>query len=127
MGDSTNLPEVDINAIATDLNNKMDRDGSNVETLSQSFINNLFTSLLPDYDNGTSITLPFTASENGWLIGYCNAVGTTEGSLFVNGKGIGREAGDYIDVQIPLGVGDIVTQTNINNNVLKFYPLRQAT
>ena len=27
MVDSTNLPEVDINQIATDLNNKMDRDG----------------------------------------------------------------------------------------------------
>lgn len=29
MVDSTKLPEVDINAIATDLNNKMDRDGVN--------------------------------------------------------------------------------------------------
>lgn len=29
MVDSTNLPEVDINQIATDLNNKMDRDGVN--------------------------------------------------------------------------------------------------
>ena len=29
MVDSTNLPEIDINAIATDLNNKMDRDGAN--------------------------------------------------------------------------------------------------
>lgn len=29
MVDSTNLPEVDINQIATDLNNKMDKDGVN--------------------------------------------------------------------------------------------------
>ena len=124
MVDSTNLPEVDINAIATDLNNKMDRDGSNVEALSQSFMN----MFMPDYANATSIgQLPFTASENGWLIGFCNAAGTTEGSLFVNGKEIGREAGDYIDVQIPLGVGDIVTGTNINSIGLKLCPLRQAT
>lgn len=31
MVDSTNLPEVDINAIATDLNNKVDKDGTNAE------------------------------------------------------------------------------------------------
>ena len=124
MVDSTNLPEVDINQIATDLNGKMDRDGSNVETLSQSFMN----MFMPDYANATGIEqLPFTASENGWLIGYCNAAGTTEASLYVNAREIGREYADYINVQIPLGAGDIVTETNINSIGLKFCPLRQAT
>ena len=55
MVDSTNLPEVDINAIATDLNNKMDKDGVNAEC---------------------PVVISRTANSNGgvteiWSDGYC--------------------------------------------------------
>ena len=40
MVDSTNLPEVDINAIATDLNNKADRDLVNITSSAQAIIDN---------------------------------------------------------------------------------------
>ncbi len=49
MVDSTQLPNVDINAIATDLNNKIDRDGVNI---TNSFLNQL----MPDYTTKVEIS-----------------------------------------------------------------------
>ena len=62
MVDSTNLPKVDINAIATDLNNKMDRDGVNASC---------------------PVVISRTANSYGgvveiWSDGYCVQTGITE-------------------------------------------------
>ena len=62
MVDSTNLPEVDINAIATDLNNKMDRDGVNASC----------PTLLSRTANSNSGVTEI------WSDGYCVQTGITE-------------------------------------------------
>lgn len=76
MVDSTNLPEVDINAIATDLNNKMDRDclnasdTGNIQMAKASMPSNKYIDLTLNASGST-----YTAPADGWF--YINKVSTS--------------------------------------------------
>lgn len=65
---------------------------------------------MPDFTTGVKLTgSTYTATYKCWLIGVNATIGNAEQSLYVNGCIVGKEAQDYIDVQIPLDVGDVVT------------------
>lgn len=103
MVDSTNLPEVDINQIATDLNGKMDRDGSNVETLSQSFMNKF----MPDYTRLQTITSPFTAPYNGLILWQNSGTGNPT----INGRTVyvgGNDERNEGSVTLILSKNDVI-------------------
>lgn len=103
MVDSTNLPEIDINAIATDLNNKMDRDGSNVETLSQSFMN----MFMPDYSRLEKVSSPYTASANGiilWNNGGSENCTINGYTVYIGGNDNSNEG----PVLLPLSKNDVI-------------------
>lgn len=118
MVDSTNLPEVDINAIATDLNNKMDRDGSNVETLSQTFMN----MFMPDYANAESISgKSYTASKNGYVNIYTFVI-SSGGTLRIkiNNKTVGSfeqvsHAERLGGMIFPVKKGDVIALSGTSN------------
>ena len=65
----------------------------------------------PDYSTAVSVTLPFTATYKGWLLGYASRSGGNS-TLYVNNFVVSREDADYANVQMLLDVGDEVTYTH---------------
>ena len=66
----------------------------------------------PDYSTAIALTSSdksFTATYRCWLLGYSLASAGTNQIVYVNNVAIGREAGDYISIQMPLDIGDVVT------------------
>lgn len=107
MVDSTNLPAIDINAIATDLNNKADRDLSNFATLSQSFINEITNNMMPDYTRLQTITSPFTAPYNGLVLWQNSGTGNPT----INGRNVyvgGNDASNEGSVTLILSKDDVI-------------------
>lgn len=108
MLDSTNLPEVDINAIATDLNNKMDRDGVNASC---------------------PTLLSRTANSNGgvteiWSDGYCVQTGVNEGGATLSGNRV-TLAQPFINEHYTMEAIIVAAQTaNFSNNATRFVNIR---
>lgn len=109
MVDSTNLPEVDINQIATDLNNKMDRDGVNASC---------------------PTLLSRTSNSNGgvvevWSDGYCVQTGHYDcGSLqtdITQTINLSKEYKDINFVITALSNRNNNVSTKINNQVFVIY------
>lgn len=117
----------DIDAIATDLNNKMDRDLSNFATLSQSFINEIMDAMMPDYANLIQIsagTSSYTAPKNGIIIFNLDATA----DCTINGKTInikGNDQGNEGSVTLPLTKGDVITLPTMNTPYC-FVPFKGA-
>lgn len=116
MVDSTNLPEVDINQIATDLNGKMDRDclnasdTGNVQMAKASMPSSRYINLTLGASGST-----YTAPANGWFCLKNNAGGgnplllnnqTRHGISIMQSGGITGFAGNTI--YLPCSKGDIV-------------------
>lgn len=129
MVDSTNLPNVDINQIATDLNGKMDRDGVNVESLSNVF----FALFCPDWANGINQTIGSqnTIPNAGYLYIKIGVSGNNKSTLTINGKAIylvgaynegsGQNWSSYL---IPVAKNDIYSISNGDVSDLIFFPMR---
>lgn len=67
MVDSTNLPEIDINQIATDLNNKMDRDGVNASCPTLlSRTSSSYNGVVEIWSDGYCVQTGFISSET-WI------------------------------------------------------------
>jgi len=78
--------EVDIDEIATDLNGKLDTDGSNTTTI---LSNALLSRFMPDYDSGIFVGTPtstakFTAPATGIFVSSYQLRGSTGANVYVN-------------------------------------------
>ena len=81
----------------------------------------------PDYSTGVQISgSSYTATYKCWLIGNTLVSTLTTQELYVNGHIVGKEEGDYIDVQMPIDVGDVVTVSNGSFNQLFVYAIKGA-
>lgn len=81
----------------------------------------------PDYSTGVQISgSSYTATYKCWLIGTTLASTLTAQTLYVNGHMVGKEEGDYIDVQMPIDVGDVVTVSGGSFNKLFVYAIKGA-
>lgn len=100
----------DIDALATDINGKADKDLSNFTTLSKSFINEIMNAMMPDYANLIQIsanTSSYTAPKNGIIIFNLDAIA----DCTINGKTInikGNDSGNEGSVTLPLTKGDVI-------------------
>lgn len=79
--------------------------------------------LMPDYTTTVSITGGFTATYNGWLVGYVATGFSNAASVYINGVEVAKEEADYADVQILMSRGDVFT-TNASGVNLKFLKLK---
>ena len=81
----------------------------------------------PDYSTGVKISgSSYTATYKCWLIGTTLVSTLTPQELYVNGHIVGKEEGDYIDVQMPIDVGDVVTVSGGSFNNLFVYAIKGA-
>ena len=81
----------------------------------------------PDYSTGVQISgSSYTATYKCWLIGTTFVSTLTPQTLYVNGHIVGKEEGDYISVQMPLDVGDVVTVSGGSFNKLFVYAIKGA-
>ena len=81
----------------------------------------------PDYSTGVQISgSSYTATYKCWLIGTTLVSTLTPQELYVNGHIVGKEEGDYIDVQMPIDVGDVVTVSGGSFNKLFVYAIKGA-
>ena len=81
----------------------------------------------PDYSTGVQISgSSYTATYKCWLIGNTFVSTLTTQELYVNGHIVGKEEGDYIDVQMPIDVGDVVTVSDGSFNQLFVYAIKGA-
>ena len=80
MVDSTNLPNVDINQIATDLNNKMDRDFNNYDS-------NVIT-LIPDLSQPKNITNGMVLDDYYFLVGIPNTTDSNNSQFTLSIDGV---------------------------------------
>ena len=81
----------------------------------------------PDYSTGVKISgSSYTATYKCWLIGTSFVSTLTAQTLYVNGHIVGHEEGDYIDVQMPIDVGDVVTVSAGNFTNLYVYAIKGA-
>ena len=80
----------------------------------------------PDYSTRIQISgTSYTATFRCWLIGY-SLISAEGGQIItVNNHPIGREESDYIDVQIPLDIGDVVKVNAGIFNDLSIYKMKQ--
>ena len=118
--------EFDIDALATDVNGKADKDLSNTNP-SSSFC----SMLMPDYANGTPFTgTSFTAPCAGLAI-ICNNNASTIINVQVNGVSLFGQTKLYMDKQIFLDKGDVLAYTGGTTDLSNFggfYPFKgQAT
>ena len=82
--------------------------------------------IMPDYTTEVMIWgSNFSPTYKGWLIGYCGTSGDTNAVAWINGKQIGAENSDWIDIQILMDIGDIFT-SNAEEFGLSFYALKGA-
>lgn len=108
MVDSTNLPGVDINAIATDLNNKMDRDGVNASCP-------VVISRVSDSNGGVTEI---------WSDGYCVQTGISEGGANLSGNRV-TFAQPFINELYTMEAFIVSAQTdNFANNAVRFVNIR---
>ena len=81
----------------------------------------------PDYSTGVQISgSSYTATYKCWLIGTTLVSTLTPQELYVNGHIVGKEEGDYIDVQMPIDVGDVVTVSAGTFTNLYVYAIKGA-
>ena len=116
------------NSITTGLAQKVDLNLNNA-VLSSSFAAKVFQRLLPDYSKGIHCaTLPYTAPNNGWIIGYINRSTTNAMSVTIDSATVAHEADDYCDVQCPILKGQVLSATTLDvgsdRNNLYFYPMK---
>lgn len=129
-GQTTDI-EIDINKVYEDLNLKATTDLSNVASVAQSFKNASVSWGMPDYSAGVSITLPYTVSNKGYVIGelYANKVGA-ESYILINGANVISRHGSETGMQsvafvLPVEVGDVVSIDKTNCSA-SFYPMKGA-
>lgn len=81
----------------------------------------------PDYSTGVQISgSSYTATYKCWLIGTTFVSTAILQELHVNGHIVGKEELDYIDVQMPIDVGDVVTVSGGSLNNLFVYAIKGA-
>ena len=102
--------EFDIDALATDVNGKADKDLSNANP-STSFINTIIGNIntMPDYSKKEPISaFPYTVPQNGYI--YFGVGGSAYGGISVAGCTFQISGGSYGEnAIIPVSVGDVVT------------------
>lgn len=112
----------DIDAIATDLNGKMDTDGTNADP-SESFIN----MFMPDYASATLVSSPFTAQTNGFIRFSGSAYSAGNASdLFIDGVSVCGINTAIATFTIPIAKGSTATITNAGSGSgqMYFVPLK---
>ncbi len=81
----------------------------------------------PDYSTGVQISgSSYTATYKCWLIGTTFKSTAILQELYVNGHIVGQEETDYIDVQMPIDVGDVVTVSDGTFTNLYVYAIKGA-
>lgn len=79
----------------------------------------------PDYSTRIQISgSSYTATFKCWLLGYTLNPGEPYQYLTINDCPIGGEGGDYINVQVPLDIGDVVKVDSGNFNNLSVYKMK---
>lgn len=122
--------EFDIDTLATDINGKMDKDGTNSSALSDVFMS-LFC---PDWSNGTNKTAGQnnTAESSGFLYIFAKTNGSGNTcKLTINDveltllgswdEGSGQNWGGYL---IPIAKSDVYKVTGSDVQKVVFYPFR---
>ena len=121
--------EFDIDAIATDLNGKMDVDGVNATSLSNIF----FTLFCPDWANGINQTIgqENTIPNAGYLYIKIGVSGNNSSTLTINNttislvgaynEGSGQNWSSYL---IPVAKNDVYSISNGDVSNLIFFPMR---
>jgi hypothetical protein len=127
----------DIDEIATDLNGKLDTDGSNAPSKLSSA---LLSRFVPDYTNGISQTLTtsyqsYTCPTDGVVvIGGSISNNASNAALKINGVNVGygfnNNSGSYnigVNAEFIVGKGDICQfKTQVTGGAFYFYPMKGA-
>lgn len=108
--------------VQTQLNGKANTSASNFNATGKSTI---LGWCIPNYSAGVSITntTTYTAPKRGIFID-CNNNSSTDMNIYVNGNQVCYESKKYIDVQILVDAGDVITANS--NFKAKFFPLKGA-
>lgn len=115
-------------ALDTELfNEKLDLDLANISSVSKVAIISL---LMPDYSRGASISLPYTATKDGWVSGVLTAAHSENYWVKVNNYNVQNIYGETnqrvtAPFMIPVSAGDVVSTTG-GTNTLRFYPCKGA-
>lgn len=127
MVDSTNLPNVDINQIATDLNNKLDRDCLNYSDTGYNF---MAGAGMPS-DTYVDLTLgasgsTYTAPANGWVLFGGGSTGGNKGLTLSNEtahfsvSGVTISGISNCQLSLPVKSGDVFKTDYTANSAFSF-------
>ena len=126
----TNQAQMDWNAWASSLNNRMDKDASNASTTAKETIVGWG---MPDYTAGVSITISTTdttITSKGVIMGGWTCTGNNSWKIYVNGEVVvdadmRSSTSSSCAIFIPVEVGDVVkSSVAVGNPVTIFYPYK---
>ena len=121
------MTDINPGAILEALNDKVDRDFNNMNP-SQSAKTTIIGYGIPDYSSQASITLPYTATEDGlfsWRWGT-----TARGAITINGievcvkQGASNDDNYATDQFLVVGAGDIIATTGTAPSNTRFYKFK---
>lgn len=120
-----------------DLSDDVNTVTNNLDTLTgqvgqiQTEVDNVSNYLLPNYSGAINISLPYTASQNGWVFAGTDAI-DWQHLVYVNGQPVSGGSGSayggklvYDGGLFPVSMGDVVTATT-PYGPFKFYPMKGA-
>ena len=109
------------NKVLTELDKKVNRDGSNADfsNLSSTAKTNLFKIIRPNYASSVIKNSGWTATQNGLIFAYNIVLHNAVAQLLVNGVRVGYASGgaaiqDPTSMYAIVGVGDVISFTNIS-------------
>lgn len=109
------------NKVLTELDKKVNRDGSNAGfgNLSSTAKTNLFKIIRPNYASSVIKNSGWTATQNGLIFAYNIALHNAVAQLLVNGVRVGYASGgttiqDPTSMYAIVGVGDVISFTNMS-------------